>query len=79
MDWNIWIGTDPIPAGKVYLVYTASSAPDFIGFGDATGISSIENGQVTIDNSEVYNLAGQRVAQPTKGLYIINGKKYVVK
>lgn len=74
-----WIGTDPIPAGKVYLVYTASSAPDFIGFGDATGISSIENGQVTIDNSEVYNLAGQRVAQPTKGLYIINGKKYVVK
>lgn len=77
-----WIGTSDspaIPAGKVYLIYTASSAPDFIGFGDATGISSIENGQVTIDNSEVYNLAGQRVAQPTKGLYIINGKKYVVK
>lgn len=77
-----WIGTSDspaIPAGKVYLIYAASTAPDFIGFGDATGISSIENGQVTIDNSEVYNLAGQRVAQPTKGLYIINGKKYVVK
>ena len=28
---------------------------------------------------EVYNLNGQRVAQPTKGLYIINGKKAVVK
>ncbi len=27
----------------------------------------------------VYNLNGQRVSQPTKGLYIVNGKKYVVK
>ena len=26
-----------------------------------------------------YNLAGQRVAQPTKGLYIVNGKKVVIK
>ena len=28
---------------------------------------------------EVYNLNGQRVAQPTKGLYIVNGRKVVVK
>ena len=27
----------------------------------------------------VYNLAGQRVAQPTKGLYIVNGKKVIIK
>ena len=27
----------------------------------------------------IFNLAGQRVAQPTKGLYIVNGKKVVVK
>ena len=26
-----------------------------------------------------YNLNGQRVVQPTKGLYIVNGKKIVVK
>ncbi len=26
-----------------------------------------------------YNIAGQRVAQPTKGLYIVNGKKVVIK
>lgn len=30
-------------------------------------------------NGEVYNLAGQRVAQPTKGLYIVNGNKVVIK
>ena len=26
-----------------------------------------------------YNLSGQRVAQPSKGLYIVNGKKMIVK
>ena len=31
------------------------------------------------ENGEVYNLAGQRVAQPQKGLYIVNGKKVIVK
>ena len=28
-------------------------------------------------SGEMFNLAGQRVAQPTKGLYIINGKKVI--
>ena len=28
---------------------------------------------------EVYNLHGQRVAQPTKGLYISNGKKFIMR
>lgn len=31
------------------------------------------------DRSDYYNLAGQRVKQPTKGLYIVNGKKIMVK
>ena len=30
-------------------------------------------------DGQVYNLAGQRVAQPTKGLYIVNGKKVIKK
>ena len=30
-------------------------------------------------NSQYFNLAGQRIAQPTKGLYIVNGKTYLVK
>ena len=30
-------------------------------------------------NGEVYNLSGQRVAQPKAGLYIINGHKVVIK
>ena len=30
-------------------------------------------------DGKVYTLSGQRVAQPTKGLYIVNGKKVVIK
>ncbi len=67
-----------VPAGKAYLKITESAAPDFLGFDG--GISSISElnvkGQV---NGEVFNLAGQRVAQPAKGLYIVNGKKVIFK
>ena len=37
----------------------------------------INETKTTAAESVVYNLAGQRVAQPTKGLYIINGKKVI--
>ena len=68
---------------KAYLrVPTGAGAPQFFNFnfgGETTGISKIDNGQLTIDNSMVFNLAGQRVMNPTKGLYIVNGKKVVLK
>ena len=45
---------------------------------ETTGIgASLMNSERV--NNEVYNLNGQRVAQPTKGLYIVNGKKVVIK
>ena len=44
----------------------------------ATGIEEITPATTTVDG-KVYNLAGQRVNKATKGLYIINGKKVVVK
>lgn len=43
--------------------------------GEATGIKSVE----TTTDGTVFNLRGQRVAQPQKGLYIMNGKKVVLK
>jgi len=42
-----------------------------------TGIQTIGTAQLT--SNSYYNLAGQRIAQPTKGLYIVNGKKVVIK
>ena len=74
-----WVG-GPLGAGRVYLpAVTSSNAIEYLGFSeeDTTGIHSIDNGQLTIDN--VYDLSGRRVAQPSKGLYIINGKKVVLK
>ena len=68
-----------IPMGKAYLTIAGGNARDFIGLfdDDVTGINEIEAAKT---NDEGYfNLAGQRVAQPTKGLYIVNGKKVVIK
>ena len=74
-----WTEAQALPAGKVYLVYSGTSAPDFIGLnGDATGIEDAVKSEEISDKS-YYNLNGQRVAQPTKGLYIVNGKKIVIK
>ena len=48
-------------------------------FGDeATGIQNLTPA-LSEGEGVVYNLRGQRVAQPTKGLYIVNGKKVVIK
>ena len=35
--------------------------------------------QADEDDSIIYNLRGQRVEAPTKGLYIKNNKKYILK
>ena len=73
--------------GKAYLQYTSSIKPTTdahvaIIFDDeeSTGIGATLNDQRGMtDDGVVYNLAGQRVAQPTKGLYIVNGKKVIIK
>ncbi len=67
-------------AGKAYLHTTSALAPSLsidFGEGETTGIDAIEHGALNIEH--YYDLQGRRVAQPTKGLYIVNGKKVVVK
>ena len=68
---------------KGYITLTGISAVeargfDFIAFdNESTGIETVK--QQVKANGEYYNLAGQRVAQPAKGLYIVNGKKVIMK
>jgi hypothetical protein len=65
-----------VPAGKAYLT-KSGSAPEFLPFeGGVTGIETVKTAKA---NNEIFNLAGQRVAKTAKGLYIVNGKKVVVK
>lgn len=45
-----------------------------------TGISATLNDrEETINDKFIYNLNGQRVNKPSKGLYIVNGKKVIIK
>ena len=71
-----------VPVGKAYLYSTTAFARELtISFEDdeTTSIRVIDTTNEAADNSAVYNVAGQRVANPTKGLYIVNGKKVLVK
>lgn len=67
-----------VPVGKAYLEVPASSSRMFFfDFGEeATGVVSAHADRNRI---EIYNMRGQRVANPTKGLYIVNGKKHLIK
>ena len=54
-----------------------SSAPVFFSFdGETTGINNV---QQTVGDNKYYNLSGQQVENPGKGLYIQNGKKVIIK
>ena len=71
-----------VPAGKAYLLASdvPNNAPElaFDFGGETTSISDVRN-KISDVKGDIFNLAGQRVAQPTKGLYIVNGKKVVIK
>lgn len=46
--------------------------------GEVTGINSVNATEKKFDGT-VYDLSGRKVAQPARGLYIVNGKKVVIK
>lgn len=70
-----------VGAGKAYLKVPAGETPASmiaISFeGDVTtGVKTFSSDERAAD-SVAYDLQGRRVARPTKGLYIVNGKKIV--
>ncbi len=75
------LASGTIAAGKAFLkIAKGAGAPVLsIVFGNSsTGIETVKSLQPVAGNA-VYNLNGQRIAQPTKGLYIVGGKKVVLK
>ena len=46
--------------------------------GETTALTSVADDKGTA-NSEVYDLQGRKVATPAKGLYVVNGRKVLVK
>ena len=67
-----------IGANKAFLTYPAS-AREFFLFDETTSISE----ELRVKSEEfasavVFDLQGRRVQNPTKGLYIVNGKKVFI-
>ena len=69
-----------LPDGKAYLpksaISTSSAKALILGFGDATGINKAKAAKA---EGAIYSISGVRVAQPQKGVYIMNGRKVIVK
>ena len=53
----------------------------YLGTTAPTAIEAVDADIITTGNAstKIYNIAGQRVAKAVKGLYIVNGKKVLVK
>ena len=70
--------TGTIGANKAYLTYSGAGAREFFSIeGNVTGIE-MPKAATTNSDAEVYDLQGRQVANPTKGLYIVNGKKVFI-
>lgn len=77
-------GTTIKPFHAFYQAAEGQAAPAKISFeGEATGINNVA--AATVANGAVYDLSGRRVAEKlagaslVKGIYVVNGKKVVVK
>lgn len=67
-----------LAAGKGYLDGGSIAAGKFLSFTDeTTGIDKVNT--TTIENNAIYNLNGQKISAPVKGINVINGKKVVIK
>lgn len=66
-----------VAKNRAYLQSTTAAARISLNFDEeTTGISEVVKSDV---NNKVYDLQGRHIAQPTKGLYIMNGRKVLVK
>ena len=80
----VWVkDAGVLAAGKCWVQLSKSESAGarrltIVHEGETTGISTVKTAADTKD-AAVYDLQGRRVMQPTKGLFIVNGKKVVIK
>ena len=81
--FRIWMTIDP-RKDNPYEPYAEPARTveriDIVVMGDdvPTGMETIDNGQLTTGDSQIYNLQGQKVTDIRKGqVYIFKGKKYI--
>ena len=80
-DVNFYLVTGTDATVKPFRAYLTTAVPSArmltFNLDEVTAIDAVNNSKKTSDG--YYNLNGHRVAQPTKGLYIFNGKKLIVR
>ena len=80
-EFKLYTGTEMV-AGKAYLPKPQSNDARSLSISfDDNGTTAISNvaGKASEEFGEFYDLQGRRVESPAKGLYIVNGKKVVIK
>ena len=66
-----------VAANKAYLAVPTGQTGEVRGFSLNDGADAISEIMKNEKMSAIYDLSGRRVVKPTKGLYIVNGKKVV--
>ena len=76
------VNAGKLAAGKAYIlkadVLTNAPLLNIAFGGETTGIADVRSKMEDV-RDDFFDLQGRKVAQPTKGLYIVNGKKVVIK
>ena len=62
---------------RAYFVVPQNASPSLFIDDNPSGVIEVR-GMAEADRNDIYNLNGQRVTQPGKGLYIVNGKKLII-
>ena len=70
-------GATTIPGFKAYLAAGGGGVKTF-RFNEETAIEALESAKEA-GSAKIYNLAGQRVTKAKKGIYIVGGRKVVIK
>ena len=69
-----------VPAGKAYLAVAPDGSSRSLVFGFADETTAVRTvTTATATPTAVFNLHGQRVVRPSGGLFIVNGKKIILK
>lgn len=77
--YKVGASASALPMNKAYLVLPTNTPQSFVRcfFGNTTGLDSTPIQNASTNN--IYDLSGRQIKVASKGVYIINGKKVLVK
>lgn len=80
-DTFAWVYDNPVTVNifRAYMKASGGASSNTLAIDWGDGTTSIKNMKVGTDNNIYYDLQGRRVLYPQKGVYILNGKKVVIK